>query len=24
MFWIGLFPNTVLNITNEAAKVFGK
>ncbi len=24
MFWIGLFPDTVLNITNEAAKVFGK
>jgi NADH-quinone oxidoreductase subunit N len=23
IFWIGLFPNTVLNITNEAAKVFG-
>src|SRR5450755_2349120 len=24
IFWIGMFPNTVLNITNEAAKVFGK
>ena len=24
MFWIGLFPNTVLNLANEAAKVFGK
>ena len=23
IFWIGLFPNTVLNLTNEAAKVFG-
>ena len=24
IFWIGMFPNTVLNISNEAAKVFGK
>jgi NADH-quinone oxidoreductase subunit N len=24
MFWIGLFPNTVLNLANEAAQVFGK
>ena len=24
MFWIGLFPNTVLNLANEAALVFGK
>ena len=23
MFWLGIFPNTVLNITNEAAKVLG-
>jgi NADH-quinone oxidoreductase subunit N len=23
IFWIGLFPNTVLNITNEAAKALG-
>jgi len=24
MFWIGLFPNTVLNLANEAAQVFSK
>jgi NADH-quinone oxidoreductase subunit N len=24
IFWLGLFPNTVLNIANEAAKVLGK
>jgi NADH:ubiquinone oxidoreductase subunit 2 (subunit N) len=23
MFWLGIFPNTMLNVTNEAAKVFG-
>jgi len=23
MLWLGIFPNTMLNITNEAAKVFG-
>jgi NADH-quinone oxidoreductase subunit N len=23
MFWLGIFPNTMLNITNEAAKVLG-
>jgi hypothetical protein len=23
MFWIGLFPNTVLNLANEAAKSLG-
>ncbi|HEY2328416.1 MAG TPA: NADH-quinone oxidoreductase subunit N [Verrucomicrobiae bacterium] len=24
IFWLGLFPNTVLNLANEAAAVFGK
>lgn len=24
MFWLGIFPSTVLNMANEAAKVFGK
>jgi len=24
IFWIGIFPNTVLNITNEAAKALGQ
>jgi NADH:ubiquinone oxidoreductase subunit 2 (subunit N) len=23
MFWLGIFPNTMLNITNEAVKVLG-
>jgi NADH-quinone oxidoreductase subunit N len=23
MFWLGIFPNTMLNVTNEAAKVLG-
>jgi NADH-quinone oxidoreductase subunit N len=24
MFWLGIFPSTVLDMANEAAKVFGK
>jgi hypothetical protein len=23
IFWLGIFPNTILNVTNEAAKVLG-